>query len=212
MKRINLSVVLVALICGIQTINAQTDFEKKMAELKAREQMANFINESDLNTKELKATTRENPCAIYDNDEWYTAFGQKEGRRGDPQLANSLLRTLQGQISDKLAGKIQAITSDYFDQMDTEDGSYAREHIEGASQKTVEQYLAETQEYKRVETLPDEKTGNIILYMSIRVRKQDLAAKMARGVAKEMAQNKESQVRVNEAKFRESAMKVFDKE
>ncbi|MCQ2077529.1 MAG: hypothetical protein MJZ20_11000 [Bacteroidaceae bacterium] len=212
MKRINLSVVLVALICGIQTINAQTDFEKKMAELKAREQMANFINESDLNTKELKATTRENPCAIYDNDEWYTAFGQKEGRRGDPQLANSLLRTLQGQISDKLAGKIQAITSDYFDQMDTEDGSYAREHIEGASQKTVEQYLAEAQEYKRVETLPDEKTGNIILYMSIRVRKQDLAAEMARGVAKEMAQNKESQVRVNEAKFRESAMKVFDKE
>lgn len=212
MKRINLSVVLVALICGIQTINAQTDFEKKMAELKTREQMANFINESDLNTKELKATTRENPCAIYDNDEWYTAFGQKEGRRGDPQLANSLLRTLQGQISDKLAGKIQAITSDYFDQMDTEDGSYAREHIEGASQKTVEQYLAEAQEYKRVETLPDEKTGNIILYMSIRVRKQDLAAEMARGVAKEMAQNKESQVRVNEAKFRESAMKVFDKE
>ena len=212
MKRINLSVVLVALICGIQTINAQTDFEKKMAELKAREQMANFINESDLNTKELKATTRENPCAIYDNDEWYTAFGQKEGRRGDPQLANSLLRTLQGQIADKLAGKIQAITSDYFDQMDTEDGSYAREHIEGASQKMVDQYLAETQEYKRVETLPDDKTGNIILYMSIRVRKQDLAAEMAKGVAKEMAQNKESQVRLNEAKFRESAMKVFDKE
>lgn len=212
MKRINLLVVLIALFCGIQTMNAQTDYEKKMAELEARKQIANFINQSNLNTEELKATTRENPCAIYDNEEWYTAFGQKEGRRGDPQLANSLLRTLQGQITDKLAGKIQAITTEYMDQMDTEEGSYAREHIEGASQKTVEQYLAETQEYKRVETLPDEKTGNIILYMSIRVRKQDLAAEMAKGVAKEMAQNKESQVRLNEAKFRESAMNVFNKE
>lgn len=212
MKHINLLVVLTVLICGAQAMNAQTDYEKKMAELEARKQIANFINKSNLNTEELKATTRENPCAIYDNDEWYTAFGQKEGRRGDPQLANSLLRTLQGQITDKLAGKIQAITTEYMDQMDTEDGSYAREHIEGASQKTVEQYLAETQEYKRVETMPDDKTGNIILYMSIRVRKQDLAAEMASGVAKEMAQNKESQVRLNEAKFRESAMKVFDKE
>ena len=183
MKHINLLVVLAILICGVQTMNAQTDYEKKMAELEARKQIANFINQSNLNTEELKATTRENPCAIYDNDEWYTAFGQKEGRRGDPQLANSLLRTLQGQITDKLAGKIQAITTEYMDQMDTEDGSYAREHIEGASQKTVEQYLAETQEYKRVETMPDDKTGNIILYMSIRVRKQDLAAEMASGVA-----------------------------
>lgn len=212
MKRIRLIIVLAALICGVQFVNAQTDYEKKMAELQARQQIANFINQTNLNTEELKATTRENPCAIYDNDEWYTAFGQKEGRRGDSQLANSLLRTLQAQIHDKLAGKIQAITTEYFDQMDTEDGSYAREHIEGASQKTVDQFLAETQEYKRVETMPDEMPGNIILYMSIRVRKQDLAAQMAKGVAKEMAQSKESQVRINEAKFRESALKVFDKE
>lgn len=212
MKHINLLVVLTVLICGVQTMNAQTDYEKKMAELEARKQIANFINQSNLNTEELKATTRENPCAIYDDDEWFTAFGQKEGRRGDPQLANSLLRTLQSQITDKLAGKIQAITTEYMDQMDTENESYAREHIEGASQKTVDQYLAETQEYKRVETMPDDRTGNIILYMSIRVRKQDLAADMAKGVAKEIAQNKESQVRLNEAKFRESAMNVFNKE
>lgn len=211
MKSVKIVAVFFFSIMAAPMVNAQTDYEKKMAELQARKQIATYINEEKLNDAELLAETRENPCAIYDDEEWYTAFGQKEGRRGDAQLANSLLRTLQQQIYDKLAGRLEMITTDYMDQMDTENGSFVREHIEGASQKVVEHCLAETHEYKRLETKPDPQTGNIILYMSIRIRKQDLAKQMASGVAKEVAKDTEANVRINEAKFRESAMKVFDR-
>ena len=192
---------------GTQVVSAQTDLEEELAKLKARDAIATFKNETDLNSKELKANTAETPCSLYDDDTWYTAFNQKIGRPGDPQLANSLLRTCQQQLKDKLAGKVQAINTSYFDQMDIDGKSNAAEHIEGATQMVVEQAINETQEYCRRQSLPDE-NGYITMYMSIRVKKQDILQAMERGIANDA----EAKVRYNEKKFREAAFKVFEED
>lgn len=207
MKTIKFAAILMVLVCSVHATFAQTDLEKKLAELKAREAVATYINETDLNSKELKANTAETPCALYDDETWYTAYNQKGGRPGDPQLANSLLRTCQQQLKDKLAGKVQAITTAYFDQMDIDGRSSAAEHIEGASQTAVDQSINETQEYCRRQSLPDE-NGNIIMYMSIRIKKQEILQVMEEGIAKD----KEAKVRYNEKQFREAAFKVFEED
>lgn len=197
-----------AITCCMQIAFAQaTDYDKKLAEIRARTAVANAINDVDLNTIEEKANTLETPCSLFDDANWYTAFNQKNGHPGDPQLANSLLRTCQQQLRDKLAGKVQAITSTYFDQMDIDGNSSAAEHIEGATQTAVEQAINETQEYCRRQSLPNEQ-GEIIMYMSIRIKKQDLIQAMENGIAND----KEAKVRFNEKQFRDAAFKVFDKE
>lgn len=148
----------------------------------------------------------ESQCTVYDDEQWYTAFNEKLGDEGDPQLANSLLRSCQEQLKDKLAGKVQAITTTYFDQMDTENGSYEREHIEGASQMAVEQFINETQEYCRKKTVSSTNDNKILLFMAIRVKKTDLLQVMENGIESDS----EAKVRFNEQKFREAAFKVFE--
>lgn len=208
MKAIRFATILMVLTCCMQVALAQTDYDKKLAEIRARTAVATAINEADLNTIEEQANTLETPCTLYDDDKWYTAFNQKEGRPGDPKLANSLLLTCQQQLKDKLAGKVQQISTAYFDQMDTETGSYEREHIEGASRIAVEQAINETQEYCRRQTLPDESSGNITMYMSIRIKKQDILQAMEDGIMSD----KEAKVRFNEKQFRDAAFKVFENE
>lgn len=208
MKTMKFATILMVFACYVQVAIAQTDYDKKLAEIRARTAVATAINEVDLNTIEAQANTLETPCTLYDDDTWYTAFNQKNGRPGDPQLANSLLRTCQQQLKDKLAGKVQQISTAYFDQMDIDGNSSAAEHIEGASQTAVEQAINETQEYCRRQSLPDEQTGNITMYMSIRIKKQDLLQAMENGIAND----KEAKVRYNEKQFRDAAFKVFEKE
>ena len=91
MKTIKIVTVLTVLICSMLAVKAQTPQEKRLAELQARQQ--------------LDKGAYETQCTIYDDDQWYTAFNQKLGEEGDPQLANSLLRTCQEQLRNKLAGK-----------------------------------------------------------------------------------------------------------
>lgn len=196
-----------ALAFGIQFLQAQmTDAEKKLMELRARRAVAKEMTEGgNLLTLEADANTYEIPCSLYDDDQWYTAFNQKRGGEGDPQLANSLLRTCQQQLKDKMAGRVKQIATSYFDQMDIDGNSKAAEHIEGASQMEVEQLLNETQEYCRRQTVPDQ-AGNITMYMSIRVKKQDILQAMEKGIANDA----EARTRFNEKQFREAAFKVFD--
>ena len=173
-----------------------------------------YLNMVADGTQKLDDKAFEKPCTLYDDDQWYTAFNEKIGVEGDPQLANSLLRTCQEQLKDKLAGRVQAITTAYFDQMDTESGSYEREHIEGASQVIVDQMINETHEYCRRERPSIYEKGKIILYMSIRVKKQELVQEIVKGIKDEAkAQNNaETKVRFNEQKFREAAFKVFEED
>lgn len=198
MKKISLLTIIMVVVCGMQVLFAQTKSTVDFTHLKQLSQGTNDLNES----------AYEKPCTLYDDDQWYTAFNEKIGVEGDPQLANSLLRTCQQQLKDKLAGKVQAITSTYFDQMDIDGESTAAEHIEGASQMIVEQMINETREYCRRERPSIYEEGKIILYMSIRVKKQEIIQEIVEGI-KDDAQAK---TRFNEQKFREAAFKVFDED
>lgn len=180
------------LACSVQVMLAQTPQDKRLAELAGR--------------KAIDEGAYETQCTIYDDDQWYTAFNQKLGVEGDPQLANSLLRTCQEQLKEKLAGKVQAITTIYIDQMDIDGKSKAAEHIEGASQLSVEQFINETREYCRKQTISYDHEGKIVLYMAIRVKKSDVLQVMEDAIQND----KEAKVRYNEKNFREAAFKVFE--
>jgi hypothetical protein len=190
-----------------QEINAQTETEKRLMEIKARKAIAKEVTQDDnLNTMEREAEVGEDPCTIYDDENWYTAFNQKEGIKGDPQLANTLLRLNQEQLKMKIKGRYQAVVRDYFDQMDFNAQTSATTHIESAGEMVIEQILNDTRECCRKTSVPDKISGRIIMYMAIKINKKDLVEKIATGISND----KEAKVRFNEEKFRESAMKVFE--
>lgn len=192
MKTIKIATILVVMVLSTFVANAQTSTESKLAALKEMQALNDAAFESQ--------------CTIYDDEQWYTAFNEKLGDEGDPQLANSLLRSCQEQLRDKLAGKVQAITTAYFDQMDINGDSQAAEHIEGASQMAVEQFVNETQEYCRKKTVSYDQQGKIILFMAIRVKKADILQVMEDAVKNDA----EAKTRYNEQKFREAAFTVFN--
>lgn len=194
MKTFKFVTILMVLFLGTLFVNAQTPQEKRLAELK--------------NRQALDEGAYETQCTIYDDDQWYTAFNQKLGEEGDPQLANTLLRTCQEQLRSKLAGKVQQITTAYFDQMDINGKSSAAEHIEGASQIAVEQFINETREYCRKQTISYDHEGKIVLYMAIRVKKSDILQVMDEAIKNDS----EAKVRYNEKKFRDEAFKVFNQD
>ena len=194
MKTIKLFTFLLALFAVSPFVDAQSPMEEKLAALRGR--------------KALDEGAFESQCTIYDDEQWYTAFNEKIGVEGDPQLANSLLRSCQEQLKDKLAGKVRAITTTYFDQMDIDGRSKAAEHIEGASQIAIEQFINETQEYCRKKTISYDHDGKIILFMAIRVKKTDVLQVMEDAVKNDS----EAKVRFNENKFRDSAFKVFEQD
>lgn len=196
MKTIKYVTILVAFAFSMLFASAQTNNDIDF----------DYLNNIADGTSKLNDKAHEKPCTLYDDDQWYTAFDEMIGVEGDPQLANSLLRTCQEQLKQKLAGKVQAITTAYFDQLDIDGKSKAAEHIEGASQMAVEQFINETQEYCRKERPSIYEKGKIILYMSIRVRKQDILHSMEKAIK----EDSEAKVRFNEQRFREAAFKVFE--
>lgn len=187
------------------TVTAQTDTEKQLKELKARRELAK--EKQGLLTEELAAESYETPCTLYDDKDWYTAFNQKEGRKGDPKLAEGLFHDCKRFLLQKIGGAYKNVTRDYFDQMDINDKSNAASHIESAGEMVIEKIINDVLEYCRKE-VNDADRGNIIVYMSIRVSKKEIVEKIVREVSKD----KELGVRFNEEKFRESAFKVFDKD
>lgn len=194
MNTIKFVALLMAITLGVSFVKAQTPMEERLAALKGRQALNDGAYESQ--------------CTIFDDDQWYTAFNEKLGVEGDPQLANSLLRSCQEQLRDKLAGKVQAITTSYFDQMDINGNSNAAEHIEGAIQMAVEQFINDTQEYCRKKTISYDQEGKILLFMAIRVKKTDVLQVMENAVKNDA----EAKVRYNEQKFREAAFKVFEQD
>lgn len=198
MKTIKFVAILMVLVCSSQVIYAQTSHDIDW----------DALNQVADGTNKLNDKAYEKPCTLYDDDQWYTAFNEKIGVEGDPQLANSLFRTCQEQLKNKLAGKVQAITTTYFDQMDIDGKSKAAEHIEGASQMVVEQIINETREYCRRERPSIYEKGKIILYMSIRVKKQEVVQEIIDGIQNDA----DAKVRLNEKKFREAAFKVFEED
>ena len=175
------------------------DIEKKKALLKAKK---------GLKTLERDVEVGEDPCSLYDDDEWFTAFNSKSGVKGDPELANALLANCQQQLRMKVKGRYQAVMRDYFNQTDIDSQSSEASHIESAGEYIIDRFLNDTQEYCRRTSDPDEERGTIIMYMSIRVRKKEMVDRLASG----LSEDKELKVRFDEKKFREEAMKVFQED
>jgi hypothetical protein len=154
-----------------------------------------------------KRTVSKNPCQIYDDADWFTATGSMLFKEEEEDLTPmALLSSVQQQLYQKLSGKYQSVTSDYFDMMHTENVNYKRQHIERAGLKVVEQMVNETYETCReITDYPNEK-GEYTMYMSIKISKKVVEEK----IIEEINNEKETQIRLNEEKFRQSFDKVFN--
>ncbi len=147
------------------------------------------------------------PCWMADDDEWFYATAQRQFKQSSMNTApTATLRSAQLQMRQKLQSVYRAVLRDYFDQMDTDEGSYANEHIESAGDLIVKTAINETYEVCRKQTRPDEK-NNVIMYVTIKVSKK----KFTDNMVKQLSEDEQLKVRFNEKTFRDSAFKVFEK-
>ncbi|HOR60855.1 MAG TPA: hypothetical protein PK124_06345, partial [Bacteroidales bacterium] len=152
------------------------------------------------------AEVTEMPCQMYDDDEWFYATGVRQFKQSSINTApTALLRSTQLLMRQKLASVYKSVTRDYFDQMNTDEGNYANEHIESAGDLVVKAKINETYEVCRKNSAPDA-NGMITMYMTVKVSKK----KFIDDAVKEITKDKQMEVRFNEKKFRESAFKVFE--
>lgn len=177
---------------------AKADQEQRAAEEAAAKAKADKLAQ--------KRTVSKNPCQIYDDENWFTATGSMLFKEEEEDLIPmALLLSVQQQLLQKLRGKYQSVTSDYYDMMHTENVNYKRQHIEKAGLRVVEQMVNETYETCReITDYPNEK-GEYTMYMSIKISKKAIEE----NVIDEINNEKETQVRLNEEKFRQSFDKVF---
>lgn len=177
---------------------AKADQEKREAEEAAAKTKAEKLAQ--------KRTVSKNPCQIYDDADWFTATGSMLFKEEEEDLTPmALLSSVQQQLYQKLSGKYKSVTSDYFDMMHTENVNYKRQHIERAGLKVVEQMVNETYETCREITDYPNENGEYTMYMSIKISKKVVEEK----IIEEINNEKETQIRLNEEKFRQSFDKVF---
>ena len=146
------------------------------------------------------------PCWMADDDEWFYATIQRQFKQSSMNTApTATLRSAQMLMRQKLSSVYRAVLRDYFDQMDTEEGTYANQHLESAGDLVIKATINETYEVCRKQTKPDE-NGNVIMYMTIKVSKK----KFAKDLVQKISEDEQLKVRFNEKKFRDSAFKVFE--
>jgi uncharacterized protein YcfL len=192
---------------------ALIEAQKKLDDAKAASDRASKQREADAAIAEQNANLQasraaaatEQPCQMYDDDEWFYATGVRQFKMSSVNTApTALLRSTQLLMRQKLAGVYKAVLRDYFDQMNTDEGNYANEHIESAGDLVIRANINETYEVCRKNTAPDG-NGNVTMYMSIKVSKK----KLVEDVVKEIKKDKQMEVRFNEQKFRDSAFGIF---
>jgi len=175
---------------------AEAKKEEKQAQREAEEEQIRKMN-----------MVAEMPCQTYDDADWFYATGVKRFKASQTNLTpTTLLRSTRQQLLQKLAGKYQQVVDDYFDQMETEDGEYARQHIESAGRQVMQQLINETYEVCRKQTQIPDGEGYYTMYMSIKVSKKEIVEK----VVDKLGEEQEMKVRFNEKQFRDSAFKVFE--
>lgn len=146
------------------------------------------------------------PCWMADDDEWFYATIQRQFKQSSMNTApTATLRSAQMLMRQKLQGVYRAVLRDYFDQMDTEEGSYANQHLESAGDLVIKATINETYEVCRKQTRPDE-NNNVTMFMTIKVSKK----KFAKDLVNKISEDEQLKVRFNEKQFRDSAFKVFE--
>lgn len=178
---------------------AALDAEKRAAEQAKREAEAEQIRQMTM--------VAEMPCQTYDDADWFYATGVKRFKASQTNLTpTTLLRSTRQQLLQKLQGKYQQVIDDYFDQMETEDGEYARQHIESAGRQVIQQLINETYEVCRKQTQIPDAEGYLTMYMAIKVSKKEVVEK----TVNKISGDQQLKVRFNEKQFRDSAFKVFE--
>lgn len=181
---------------------------KAQAEQAEKQRQANAAVGEEIAKKQAAraAQATEMPCQMYDDDEWFYATGMRQVKANSfNTAATATLRATQQQMRQKLSALYRSVTRDYFDQMDTEEGSYERSHIESAGDLVVRAMINDTYEVCRKNTDPDD-NGNMIMYMTIKASKKKFLDTAVNALTKD----KELEVRFNEKQFRDSAFKVFE--
>lgn len=202
------------IVCGIlfafaltTSAHAQFDNELKTANSK---KIVNYANNDD------DEETTSQPCWIADNDEYFAASGYfriKAGGDGERDFTveyNKQLNSLRQQVKMKIGGHYRSIMRDYFDQLDVDSRSSVASHIESAGEEAIDKLLNDSKEACRQMGKVDE-SGYRMIYMAITVVKKEITEAIVDGVeeSKEIPENVKREVRQNEEKFRESALKSF---
>lgn len=179
---------------------------------------------NDANRKTIKQAanndyfeeTTQQPCWLMDNDEYFAASGFfriKWSGEGDKDFTikfNEQLNSLRQQVKMKIGGKYRSIMRDYFDQLDVDGKTAAAQHIESAGEQSIDSYLNDSKEVCRQRGEVDE-AGYCIFYMGMTVSKKAIAEAIVKGIeeGEGIPENIKKEVRQNEEKFRESALKSF---
>lgn len=208
MKKI--SYIVLGILFGVAltpTASAQFDNELKNANAK---KVVNYANNDD------DEETTSQPCWLADNDDYFAASGYfriKAGGDGERDFTveyNKQLNSLRQQVKMKIGGHYRSIMRDYFDQLDVDSRSSVASHIESAGEEAIDKLLNDSKEACRQMGKVDE-SGYRMIYMAITVVKKEIAEAIVDGVeeSKEIPENVKREVRQNEEKFRESALKSF---
>lgn len=207
MKTIKYITAAILLTISVQSVQAQFD---------------DLINDGNRQTikdgmnNEYTEATKKLPCQMYDSDTYFAASGffrTKVGGIGSKDFTlefNKQLNSLRQQVKQKIGGKYRAIMRDYFDQLDVDGRSSAASHIESAGEQAIDTYLNDTKETCRQQGDVDE-SGYCNYYMGITVSKKEIAEAMVKGIEedKSVPDNIKKEIRENEGKFRDSALKSF---
>lgn len=161
--------------------------------------------------------TASQPCWIGDNDEYFAASGFfriKAGGDGERNYTiefNKQLNSLRQQVKMKIGGHYRSIMRDYFDQLDIDSRSSVASHIESAGEESIDKLLNDSKEACRQRSKEVDESGFVTWYMAITVSKKEIAQAIVDGVeeSKDIPENVKREVRQNEEKFRESALKSF---
>lgn len=193
---------------SLRDAKREKDEAKAKAALEAERQAAiQAKRDAEAELIRQQQMVAEMPCQSYDDAEWFYATGVKRFKPNQINLTPTvLLRSTRQQLLQKLQGKYQQVIDDYFDQMETEDGEYARQHIESAGRQVIQQLINETYEVCRKQTQLPDAEGYLTMYMAIKVSKKEVVEKAIDKITDEQ----EMKTRFNEKQFRDSAFKVFE--
>lgn len=194
----------------ILTPSAKAQFDQELHPINTN----NVVNQANNDFDEETTSQR---CWIADNDEYFAASGyfrikyKGDGERDFTIEYNKQLNSLRQQVKMKIGGRYRSIMRDYFDQLDVDSRSSVASHIESAGEEAIDKLLNDSKEACRQMGKVDE-SGYRFIYMAITVSKKEIAQSIVEGVeeSKDIPENVKKEVRQNEAKFRESALKSFN--
>lgn len=206
-KRIFCTMATLFALLFVPTVQAQFDSELHQANAR------NIVRQSQ---NALTEETTSQPCWLADNDEYFAASGYfrlKVGGAGERDFTveyTKQLNSLRQQVKMKIGGHYRSIMRDYFNQLDVDSRSSVASHIESAGEESIDKLLNDSKEACRQDGPVDE-SGYRMVYMGITVSKKEIAKAMVNGIeeGKGIPESVKEEVRQNEAKFRESALKSF---